>query len=418
MNSHQIENAIVIGAGLSGLAVAKELRARNISVTVLEASDQVAAPWRARHPRLRLNVHRHFARLPGHHSIRDNQTFPRRDSVVAYLAEYADELDAPIHFETSVLAVHRKDDIWHLETNKGEYLCAHLIVATGRERLKAVPVWPGMDDFGGELIHAADFSDPGEYDGKNVLVIGAGNSGTDVLNHLSRSNPAQVSVSVRHGPAILPSRIFGFSLQRLAGLFTRLPKWSLDPIFTTMQRLLLGNLSHYGLRRHPMGGGSRMLKDGVTFALDDGFIAALKAGRFEAVGETVGFSPDAVELATGRKIHPDVVICATGYRADLDDLFGHLGALDSKGYPLHPLGQVDTGNPGLWFTGYDVTFLGFFHAAGIGAKRIATNIAAQMPEPAKVRSTHPASNTANSRPLSLAGQKNGGAESLLRTRLR
>ncbi|WP_170765844.1 flavin-containing monooxygenase [Ruegeria lacuscaerulensis] len=376
MNVPHSTTAIVIGAGLSGLAAATELRARNIPVTILEASDRVADPWRARHPRLRLNIHRHFARLPGHHEPRNPDTFLPRDAVVDYLSEYARQLDADIHFETRVLSVHRVDDIWKIETNNGDYFCEHLIVATGRENVPDMPVWPGMDEFGGSIIHAADFGDPSDYDGKKVLVIGAGNSGTDVLNHLSRSNPAQVWVSVRHGPSILPSRVFGFSLQRLANLFSRFPKWSLDPIFSVMQHSFFGNLRRYGLRRHAMGGGSRMLKDGVTFALDDGFVAALKAWRFAAVRETVGFTPNAVELADGQKIYPEVVICATGYRADLDGLFGHMRVLDIKGYPLHPMGEEDPRNPGLWFTGYGLLFQGFFHAAGVSANRIAKGIEA------------------------------------------
>ncbi|WP_171182348.1 NAD(P)/FAD-dependent oxidoreductase [Ruegeria sp. HKCCD8929] len=379
--------AIVIGAGLSGLAAATELRARNIPITILEASDRVADPWRARHPKLRLNIHRHFARLPGHHTPRNPDTFLPRDAVVDYLSEYASQFDADIHFETRVLSIRREDDIWQIETNRGIYFSAHLIVATGREKVPDMPVWPGMEEFGGQIIHAADFGDPNEYDGKNVLVIGAGNSGTDVLNHLSRSNPAQVWVSVRHGPSILPSRVFGFSLQRLANLFTLFPKWSLDPIFSIMQRAFFGNLRRHGLRRHVMGGGSRMLKDGVTFALDDGFVSALKSGRFAAVSETIGFSPYAVELASGRKIHADVVICATGYRADLDELFGHLGALDNKGYPLHPMGQEDPQNPGLWFTGYGLLFQGFFHAAGISANRIANHIETRANASSQVQSS-------------------------------
>ncbi len=381
-------SAIVIGAGLSGLAAASELCARNIPVTILEASNRVADPWRTRHPKLRLNVHRHFIRLPGNQGIGGTDTFLRRDSVVDYLTEYAGELGTDIHFETNVISVRREGDVWHLGTNKGDYSCEHLIVATGRERLPDMPAWPGMDDFGGKVIHAADFADPSDYDGKNVLVIGAGNSGTDVLNHLSRSNPAQVWVSVRHGPAILPSRIFGFPLHRLANLFAQFPRWSLDPIFAVMQRLFFGDLRRHGLRRHATGGGSRMLKDGVTIALDNGFVAALKAGRFEAVSETVGFSSFAVELACGREVNPDVVICATGYRAGLVDLFGHLGALDSKGYPLCPMGQQDPKNSGLWFTGYGILFLGFFHAAGISANRIATRIAAQMHDHSGVISNH------------------------------
>lgn len=268
MKPTQSENAIVIGAGLSGLAAAKELREKEIPVTILEASDCIAAPWRARHPKLRLNIHRCFARLPGRQMIRDTDTYLRRDAVVEYLTDYARELDALIHLETSVKAVLWENGGWHIETNKGEFHCSHLIVATGRERVKSIPIWPGMDEFGGTVIHAADFADPSEYDGKKVLVIGAGNSGTDVLNHLSRSNPAKVWVSVRHGPAILPTRVLRFPLHRLANLFAALPQWSLDPIFGIMQRMFFGNLRRYGLRRHALGGGTRMLKEGVKADAD------------------------------------------------------------------------------------------------------------------------------------------------------
>ena len=396
MKPNQAKNAIVIGAGLSGLAAAKELRARGVPVTVLEASDQVATPWRMRHPRLRLNSHRRFSRLPRSHMIRDKDTYLRRNAVVGYLTEYAARSGVPIQLNTRVTAVKRQEGGWYVQTNNGEFHCSDLVVATGRERLKSMPIWPGMDEFGGAVLHSADFADPSEYDGKKVLVIGAGNSGTDILNHLSRSDPAQVWVSVRHGPAILPTRVLGFPLHRLANLFAHLPKWSLDPIFAVMQQVFFGDLRRYGLRRHALGGGSRMLKDGVTFALDDGFVAALKSGRFEAVEETVGFTACAVELSNGRKICPDVVICATGYRPGLDDLFNHLGALDSKGYPLHPMGQKDTRNPGLWFTGYGVIFQGFFYAAGISARRIATSIVSQVSLVEGVQ-TRPHSTRANTR---------------------
>ncbi|SLN73136.1 putative oxidoreductase CzcO [Roseovarius albus] len=403
MKPNQAKNAIVIGAGLSGLAVAKELRARGVPVTVLEAADQVATPWRMRHPRLRLNSHRRFSRLPRSHRIRDKDTYLRRDTVVGYLSEYAARSNVPIRLNTRVTAVKRQEGGWYVQTDNGEFQCSDLIVATGRERLKSMPIWPGMDAFGGAVIHSADFADPCEYEGKKVLVIGAGNSGTDILNHLSRSNPAQVWVSVRHGPAILPTRVLGFPLHRLANLFAHLPKWSLDPIFSVMQRVFFGDLRRYGLRRHVLGGGSRMLKNGVTFALDDGFVAALKSGRFEAVEETVGFTASSVELSNGRKICPDVVICATGYRPGLDDLFEHLGALDSNGYPLHPMGQKDARNPGLWFTGYGVIFQGFFHAAGISAKRIATSIVSRVSSKGKNQTQHHSGDSHLRQTLSLKG---------------
>lgn len=380
------KTAIVIGAGLSGMAAAAELRAQGLSVTILEASDRVADPWRARHPRLRLNIHRHFAQLPHLRAPRACDTFLPRDAVVDYLGEYADNLKDNIHFNKRVTSVCRDGYIWTVKTNKGDYTCTDLIVATGREKVPDLPLWPGMSGFAGKLIHSAEFGDPSDYDAKTVLVVGAGNSGSDVLNHLSRSNPAQVWISLRHGPAILPTRILGFPMHRLANLFMRVPRWTLDSIMASMQRICFGNLHHFGLRQPKLGGGSRLFNEGVTPALDDGFVASIKSGKFSVVSETIGFSGQSVELADGRKLQPDIVICATGYRAGLEALFGQFDALDAKGYPLHPMGQQDTQNPGLWFTGYGVTFQGFFHAAGISARRIASHIAARE---SQTRDIHP-----------------------------
>ena len=59
-----------------------------------------------------------------------------------------------------------------------------------------------MNTFGGELLHAVDLGDVSRFNDKRVLVVGAGNSGTDVLNHLVRHRPREVLVSVRDGPAL------------------------------------------------------------------------------------------------------------------------------------------------------------------------------------------------------------------------
>lgn len=370
------------------MAAAKALRSRGIPVTILDASERVADTWRARHPQLRLNIHRHFAQLPGYKITKTDGIYVHRDTVVEFLGEYAEKLGTPILHNTTVTSVDREGDVWCVTSNKGTFRCANVIVATGREKLKSIPEWPGLEDFQGEVIHSADLGDIKQFDGKNVLVIGAGNSGTDVLNHLSRSNPAQVWVSVRYRPAMLPSRIFGYPLHRLANVFASFPKWALDSAFATTQWLFIGDLRRYGLLSHADGGGTRMLRDGITFGLDNGFVSALKKGRFLAVSETTRFHKNGVELKNGRVLHPEVVICATGYRAGLGGLLDGLNALDNRGYPLHPKGQTDPDNPGLWFTGFGVVFLGFFYAAGVSAKRIAKAISAQPAISTSTKSTH------------------------------
>ncbi len=377
MQHSSAKNIIVIGAGLSGLTVARELVRRGIPVMILEAGDRVAEPWRARHPQLRLNIHRHFARLPGYRVPDTDGSFLRRDTVVDYLESYAADLEVPVRFGGKVTGIERAGAVWQLTTDDQIYECDHVVFATGRDRIPHMPVWKGRDDFKGELIHAADLGDVTRLNNKRVLVIGAGNSGGDVLNHLAQSEPAEVLISVRYGPAIVPIRVFGFPLHRAANLFAALPVVALDPAFRLMQWLFFGNLARYGLTSHPDGGGTRLLRDGVAFAMDDGFVAAIRDGRFKVAGDIAEFRQDTVVFKDGRTFRPDTVICATGYRTGLEPLLGHLSALNDDGVPLHPSGEVDPANKGLWFTGYRPVFQGYFHAASVSARRIAQAIEAQ-----------------------------------------
>ena len=119
------------------------------------------------------------------------------------------------------------------------------------------------------------------------------------------------------------------------------------------------------------------MRDGVAFAMDDGFVAAIRDGRFKVAGTIDEFREDTVVFGDGQTFQPDIVICATGYRTGLKSLLGHLSGLNDDGVPLHPSGEADPGNKGLWFTGYRPVFQGYFHAAAASARRIADAILAQ-----------------------------------------
>jgi len=371
-------NVLVIGAGLSGLACAEALARRNIPVLLLEARTRVAEPWRERHPALRLNIHRNFARLPGLRPPGSDGAFLKRDSVVDYLERYAEKIGVPIRFGAEVRGIERDAGGWCVKTTAGNFGAAHVVFATGRDRVPVMPEWPGRDDFSGKLIHAADLGDVSRFDDKKVLVVGAGNSGTDALNHLSRHRAKQIMVSVRHGPSVVPARIFGVPLHRLARVFAMMPVKVLDPAFRLTERLFLGNLRQYGLTSHPDGGGTRLVRDGIAFAIDDGFVAAMKAGRIRVAPGVTRFRGKRVHFADGTSYAPDVVIAATGYSSGLETLLERLDVLDPQGRPRYPAGETDPSNPGLWFTGYRAMITGYFDAARIAAERISESIERDM----------------------------------------
>ncbi|MES9944226.1 MAG: NAD(P)/FAD-dependent oxidoreductase [Candidatus Thiodiazotropha sp.] len=377
MPQHTTPNVIIIGAGLSGLTAAHELKAKGIHAKIIDGKSRIAEPWRARHPQLKLNVYRSFADLPGLPMSRQHGDFAPRDAVVEHLETFARKLDLPIQFDTEVRRIARQNDKWHIETSKDTFEADHVVVATGREKIPYIPDWPGRESFKGEILPAAELGNLNHYVGRNILVIGAGNSGTDVLNHLSRVQTGRVWVSLRHGPAIMPTRVFGFPMHRLARLFAMLPLPILDAALALTQRLVYGDLSEYGFRCHPDGGGTRLVRDGISPALDDGFVAAVKRGQMQIVGETLGFESDKVMVRDGGVIQPDIVICATGYRSGLESLFAEYGVLDKGGHPYCAMGECDSDHPGLWFTGYRAQLTGYFDAAISAAKRITEGVLSQ-----------------------------------------
>lgn len=369
---------IVIGAGAAGLAAAQALKQRRIAVRVIEASGRVAEAWRHRHPHLRLNTHRSLSSLPGMKLPRSAGAFPDRDSLIRYLEAYAARFDLPINFGVRVEGLRRDGDRWLLQTSRGAEAASQVVVATGQNQVPRLPDWPGAAEFRGEILHSADFGPRERYRGKRILVVGAGNSGTDVLNHLSRVETGQLWVSLRHGPVVFPTRLLGFPIQLTGPLMERLPLAAVDRLLVITERLAFGRLSRWGLRRHPMGAATRMARAGTAPAIDDGFIAALKAGKVEVVPEIAAFEQDSVRLTDGRRLDPDMVIAATGYGTGLEKLLGPLGVLDERGVPLVNGPETVPGCPGLRFTGMRPYLGGYLRDAGRAGKAIAAAVEADL----------------------------------------
>ncbi len=372
-----VRDVVVIGAGASGLAVTHALHAAGIGVRVLEKMPHVAEPWRRRHPQLRLNTHRRLSGLPGMPMPKAFGGFPTRDDMIGYLEDYAAGTPAPIAFNVEVRKVDKADASWRLETSAETFVAAHVVVATGLDRVPILPAWPGMAGFGGEILHAADVGDVERYRDKRILVVGAGNSGTDLLNHLVRAGPRDVWVSVRHGPVVVPRHLFALPTQLLSPLLDALPLAAADRLLDLTSWLAFGDLRKRGLPRHPTGAATRLAHDGIAPAIDHGFVAALKRGAVEIVAEIDRFDDTGVRLTDGRRLAPDIVIAATGYRTGLEPMLGHLGILDETGAPKIHGPQQDPRFPGLWFTGMRPPLQGTLNAAGKTARQIAAAIKRQ-----------------------------------------
>ncbi|MHC3469258.1 flavin-containing monooxygenase [Streptomyces sp. 7R007] len=366
----------VIGGGPGGLSVAYALRARGIRAVVLEKSDQVGASWRRHYDRLRLHTTRRLSALPGLPMPRRFGRWVGRDDVVRYLEKYAEHHELEIVTGVEVSRVERSPDGsgWLLHATGGRELTgAAVVVATGYNHTPRLPDWPGREGYGGELLHAGEYRNARPYAGRDVLVVGVGNTGAEIAVDLVEGGAARVRLAVRTVPHIVRRSTAGWPTQRTSILVRRLPTGLVDRLARPVAKLSVPDLSAHGLPRPDTGLYTRV-KEGSIPVLDVGLIDAVRTGKVEIVAAVDGFEDDKVILADGTRLSPDAVIAATGYARGLEGLVGHLDVLDARGRPVVHGARTPEGVPGLYFQGYTNPISGMFREMAIDAEKIARAI--------------------------------------------
>ncbi|MEU1786010.1 NAD(P)/FAD-dependent oxidoreductase [Streptomyces sparsogenes] len=366
----------VIGAGPGGLATAAALHQRGIRTVVLEKADAVAASWRAHYDRLHLHTTRRMSALPGLAIPRAYGRWVARDDVVRYLEQYVEHHRLEIVTGVEVSRIDRAPDGagWVLRATGGRTPTSPVVVvATGYNHTPRVPDWPGRDTFTGELLHASHYRNAHPHRGRDVLVVGVGNTGAEIAVDLVEGGAARVRLAVRTAPHILRRSTAGWPTQASGILVRRLPVPLVDRAARAMCRLTMPDLSERGLPRPETGLYTRV-RQGAIPVQDVGLIDAVQAGKVEVVAAVESFEQDKVALADGSRVGPDTVIAATGYRRGLEDLVGHLGVLDGQGKPLAHGPRTAPSAPGLHFTGYTNPISGMLRELAIDARKIARAI--------------------------------------------
>ncbi|MFE7973605.1 flavin-containing monooxygenase [Streptomyces shenzhenensis] len=363
----------VIGAGPGGLAAAHALRARGVRAVVLERADRVGSSWRRHYDRLRLHTTRRLSALPGLPIPRRFGRWVTRDNMVRYLEKYAEFHELEIVTGVEVSRIERSADGtgWLLRASGGRELTGSaVVVATGYNHTPRVPRWPGRDAYTGEFLHAGEYRNAQPYAGRDVLVVGVGNTGAEIAVDLVEGGASRVRLSVRTVPHIVRRSTAGWAAQYSAVLVRRLPVTLVDRLARPMARMSVPDLSAYGLPRPETGLYSRVTAGAIPVQ-DVGLIAAVRAGRVEVVAAVEGFEDGKVALADGGRLSPDVVIAATGYTGALEGLVGHLDVLDGHGRPVVHGGRSPRNAPGLYFTGFTNPISGMLRELAIDAEKIA-----------------------------------------------
>ena len=184
----------VIGAGQAGLSAAYHLKriglAPHRGYVVLDAAERAGGAWQHRWPSLTLSTVNRIHDLPGMPFTEvlgsDTSRVEASIAMPRYFAEYERRFDLPVYRPVTAKVVCVRDGRFRIETDRVEISAAGIINATGTWESPYVPEIPGAERFAGRQLHTKDYRKAEDLAGQHVIVVGAGISGIQLLDEISR----------------------------------------------------------------------------------------------------------------------------------------------------------------------------------------------------------------------------------------
>jgi putative flavoprotein involved in K+ transport len=205
-------DVVVVGAGHAGLAMSRCLADAAVDHVVLERGE-IANSWRhERWDSLRLLTPNWQSRLPGYrYAGPDPDGYMSMREVVQFIEGYARTIAAPARTGTTVTSVEAADNGYHVVTDRGEWRCRAVVIASGAHNLPAVPSIAAALPSSLQSLSPKDYRNPRQLDDRGVLVVGASATGMQLADEIHRSGK-QVTLAV--GEHIRMPRVYrGMDIQ-------------------------------------------------------------------------------------------------------------------------------------------------------------------------------------------------------------
>jgi thioredoxin reductase len=315
------DRALVIGAGSAGLVAAKTLRERGFAVDVAEREDEVGGNWNIAAASSRVYASTHmisskpFTQYPDFPMPDEDPDYLHHSQVLDYFRRYARHfgLYEVIEFATQVDEATPLEGGGWLVTLAGpggveQRRYRALVVANGHNWFPKAPRYPGQDTFTGELMHSADYKSADQLDGKRVVVVGAGNTGCDVIVEAAQRGAAAYH-STRRGYWYTPKYVMGKPTDQVSDLVfsLRLPVRLTQTMFEATNRLVVGSYERFGLRPPD----HRLLETHPV--VNQQLFYYVGHGDITPKPDIERFDRDTVVFTDGSQIEADLVVFATGY---------------------------------------------------------------------------------------------------------
>ena len=207
-------DALVVGAGFSGISMLHRLRKLGLSAKIFEAGDDYGGTWYwNRYPGARVDSEWPFyqlsipevyktwtfkERFPGHHELR------------AYFAHASEVLNLrkDTYFGARVVDCSWNDDAgeWTIKTEQGHATKTRfLFLCTGILHHQRVPDWPGLNEYKGQVFHSSSYPEDLNLEGKRVALVGTGATGVQITQEVAKQAD-HLTILMRRPSTCFPAR--------------------------------------------------------------------------------------------------------------------------------------------------------------------------------------------------------------------
>jgi putative flavoprotein involved in K+ transport len=380
---------LIVGGGHNGLVLSARLRMLGVDSLVVDRLPNVGDVWRKRYAALALHneiVLNHLPYMPF------PDTWPKylpKDMLGDWLEAYAKALECNVWTSTSFIEgrYDEASEQWTARVRRADgservLRPRHLVFANGIVGEPKLPDTPGLDDFKGKVVHAQGFDSGAPWRGKNVLVLGVGNSAHDIAQDL-HGHGAKVKMIQRGSICVFSVK--AASLNHAIYYAENLPLEDADliassntfPVLLRGYRLstqrmletdkeLLAALHAKGFKLDigPEGGGHQMhvRKNHGGYYLNVGCSDLIVSGEVGLLHyeDLERFVADGALMKDGHVEKADLVVAATGYQPpsevivqllgkEIADKIGPVWGMDQDGEMCNM--YKPTPQKGLWFIG-------------------------------------------------------------------
>ena len=310
----------IIGGGPCGLLAARAFKLAGIPYDQFERHSDVGGIWDINNPGTSMYETAHFiaskttSGFYGYPMPESFPDYPNHRQILDYIRKFATDFDLMenIEFGVSVSQAipvgHNAEDGWSVTLSTGENRkYKGIICANGVTWHSQMPTYPGIENFGGDIRHSVSYKNPIEFNGKRVLIIGAGNSGVDIACDAANS-AREATISLRRGYHFIPKHIFGLPTDVFLSGTEPIPEGVTIPEDPSkMLDALVGDLTRYGLpapdhkvlESHPI--------------MNNQILHYLAHGDLKVKGDVQSFTESGVIFKDGTEEAFDLILCATGY---------------------------------------------------------------------------------------------------------